>query len=309
MVARMKARRRHRHRQDQRARVRPGLAHLQPGVRHHAERLGHDAQRRRQQRRRGGGAGAAAAAGGRRQRHDGLAAQPGRLEQRLRPAPEPGPRALPLPATATWRSSAPKARWAAPCATWRCCCRCRPATTRASRCRSRRTAAPSRSRCSRPPRGLRIGWLGDLGGHLPIEPGILPLCEAALRRFEALGALVEPHAPGLPLRRGVADLADVAALPRRRHARPAGRRPGEARAAEARGAVGIRPGPGPERPAGLCGQRQPHALLPPHGRACSSASTCWCCPRAQVWPFPADGPGRARSPAGRWTPTTAGWRW
>ena len=33
-------RRRHRHRQEQRARVRAGLAHLQPGVRHHAQRLG-----------------------------------------------------------------------------------------------------------------------------------------------------------------------------------------------------------------------------------------------------------------------------
>jgi amidase len=45
-------------------------------------------------------------------------------------------------------------------------------------------------------RGLRIGWLSDLGGHLPFEPGILPLCEAALRRFEALGAVVEPTSLG-----------------------------------------------------------------------------------------------------------------
>ena len=40
-------------------------------------------------------------------------------------------------------------------------------------------------------RGCRIGWLGDLGGHLPIEPGILALCEQGLRRFEALGCSVE----------------------------------------------------------------------------------------------------------------------
>jgi amidase len=45
-------------------------------------------------------------------------------------------------------------------------------------------------------RGLRIGWLSDLGGHLPFEPGILPLCEAALKRFEALGAVVEPTSLG-----------------------------------------------------------------------------------------------------------------
>lgn len=31
--------------------------------------------------------------------------------------------------------------------------------------------------------GGRVAWLGDLGGHLPTEPGILDLCEAALARF------------------------------------------------------------------------------------------------------------------------------
>ena len=46
--------------------------------------------------------------------------------------------------------------------------------------------------------GLRIGWLGDLGGYLPFEPGILPLCEAALQRFETAGAVVEPLALGYP---------------------------------------------------------------------------------------------------------------
>jgi amidase len=43
------------------------------------------------------------------------------------------------------------------------------------------------------PARLRIGWLGDLGGHLPFEPGILELCEASLAR---LGAEVVPVAPG-----------------------------------------------------------------------------------------------------------------
>ncbi|HYN62058.1 MAG TPA: amidase family protein, partial [Rubrivivax sp.] len=42
------------------------------------------------------------------------------------------------------------------------------------------------------------GWLGSLGGHLPVEPGILALCESALKRFEALGAAVEPLALGYP---------------------------------------------------------------------------------------------------------------
>ncbi|MEO7151456.1 MAG: amidase [Burkholderiaceae bacterium] len=43
---------------------------------------------------------------------------------------------------------------------------------------------------------LRIGWLGDLGGHLSMEPGVLATCEAALARFASLGAAVEPVAPG-----------------------------------------------------------------------------------------------------------------
>ena len=41
-------------------------------------------------------------------------------------------------------------------------------------------------------RGQRIGWLGDLGGHLAMEPGILEVCEAALARLAADGAIVEP---------------------------------------------------------------------------------------------------------------------
>ncbi len=41
-------------------------------------------------------------------------------------------------------------------------------------------------------RGLRVGWLGDIGGHLAVERGILPVCEAALAKFEAEAAIVEP---------------------------------------------------------------------------------------------------------------------
>ncbi|MGD9834270.1 MAG: amidase [Piscinibacter sp.] len=44
--------------------------------------------------------------------------------------------------------------------------------------------------------GLRIGWLGDLGGHLAVEAGILDVCEGALRRMAAAGARVEPLSPG-----------------------------------------------------------------------------------------------------------------
>jgi len=41
-------------------------------------------------------------------------------------------------------------------------------------------------------RGLRIGWLGDLGGHLAMEDGILATCGQALRTLDGGGALVEP---------------------------------------------------------------------------------------------------------------------
>ncbi len=40
-------------------------------------------------------------------------------------------------------------------------------------------------------KGLRIGWLGDLGGHLPMEPGILELCRSSLTQFSANGAVIE----------------------------------------------------------------------------------------------------------------------
>ena len=40
--------------------------------------------------------------------------------------------------------------------------------------------------------GPRIGWLGDWGGALPYEPGILALCEDALGVFEGLGGDVTP---------------------------------------------------------------------------------------------------------------------
>ena len=45
-------------------------------------------------------------------------------------------------------------------------------------------------------RGLRVGWLGDLQGHLAMEPGLLPVCEQALGRLQAAGAGIEPIALG-----------------------------------------------------------------------------------------------------------------
>jgi len=47
------------------------------------------------------------------------------------------------------------------------------------------------------PRGVRIGSLGDLDGYLPMEPGIVELCERALARIAEVGGEVEPIALGV----------------------------------------------------------------------------------------------------------------
>ncbi|HSW23440.1 MAG TPA: amidase, partial [Burkholderiaceae bacterium] len=41
-------------------------------------------------------------------------------------------------------------------------------------------------------RGARIAWLGDLGGHLALEPGIAQACEQSLRVMANDGAVIEP---------------------------------------------------------------------------------------------------------------------
>ena len=44
-------------------------------------------------------------------------------------------------------------------------------------------------------KGRRIGWLGDLGGHLAIEPELMALCEKACETFDAIGCKVESVLP------------------------------------------------------------------------------------------------------------------
>ncbi len=41
-------------------------------------------------------------------------------------------------------------------------------------------------------RGARIAWLGNLGGHLALEPGIAAACERALEVMQRAGAAIEP---------------------------------------------------------------------------------------------------------------------
>ena len=43
-----------------------------------------------------------------------------------------------------------------------------------------------------PARGIRIGWLGSLNGHLALESGVLEVCEDALQTLAGIGCIVEP---------------------------------------------------------------------------------------------------------------------
>lgn len=45
------------------------------------------------------------------------------------------------------------------------------------------------------PKGKRLAWLGDFGGHLPMETGVLDLCRSALKSFETMGCIVEEVTP------------------------------------------------------------------------------------------------------------------
>ena len=44
-------------------------------------------------------------------------------------------------------------------------------------------------------RGKRIAWVGDYGGYVPYEPGVLDVCKAALKVFQSIGCVVEDAQP------------------------------------------------------------------------------------------------------------------
>jgi amidase len=48
-------------------------------------------------------------------------------------------------------------------------------------------------------KGKRIAWAGDFGGFAPYEPGVLEVCETALKTFESIGCAVEEAHPDYPL--------------------------------------------------------------------------------------------------------------
>jgi amidase len=46
-------------------------------------------------------------------------------------------------------------------------------------------------------KGQRVGWLGDLKGYLPMDPGVLDTCELALKSFESMGCPIESTGLGM----------------------------------------------------------------------------------------------------------------
>lgn len=50
-------------------------------------------------------------------------------------------------------------------------------------------------------KGARVGWLGDYNGYLPMEDGVMALCETALADFAELGCQVEACQPDFALER------------------------------------------------------------------------------------------------------------
>jgi amidase len=48
-------------------------------------------------------------------------------------------------------------------------------------------------------KGTRIAWVRDFNGHVPYDPGVLDLCERALKVFEAMGCVVEVAQPDYPI--------------------------------------------------------------------------------------------------------------
>lgn len=44
-------------------------------------------------------------------------------------------------------------------------------------------------------KGVRVAWMGDVGGHLAMEPGVLELCGGALKTFASIGCIVEEALP------------------------------------------------------------------------------------------------------------------
>ena len=47
--------------------------------------------------------------------------------------------------------------------------------------------------------GTRIGWLGDFDGYLPMEDGVMDVCQSSLSHFESVGCTVEAAQTDFPM--------------------------------------------------------------------------------------------------------------
>ena len=50
-------------------------------------------------------------------------------------------------------------------------------------------------------KGVRVGWMGDFGGYLPMEAGVMELSREALKSFETIGCVVEEAKPEFSMER------------------------------------------------------------------------------------------------------------
>jgi amidase len=158
-------------------------------------------------------------------------------------------------------------------------------------------------------RPIRIGWLGDWEGHLAMDPGLLATVRAALGRLETAGlAVVEPIAMGFDPDRlwrawmmwrhwlvrdriGVHLAADPANRARIKPEALWEHDQGESlTASDVMDASAER-------------TRFHEAMLALFDRVDMVASST-----TQVWPFPVEWRWPQAIAAGRWTPTTAGWK-
>ena len=304
IVERVRARGRRHRRQDQRAGVRGRLAHVQPRLRHHAQPGRPDPVGGRLQRGSGLRARRRHGAAGRRLRHGRLAAQPGVVLRRRRPAPEPGPgaRVAAVQPVGDHLGRRPDgAHRRRPRAAALGDGRARPARAR------RRSASPGAAFA--PPRrggslaGLRVALSTDLGGAFEVDHEVAAVVECSAAVFAGAGAAVAAAHPDLaerrrdlphPARLALAGQASARCSPST-PTRSSSRSPttsGSARAS----AAPTSPRPTPSRTA-----------LSERMRPFFASYDVLVLPVSQVPPFPADQeyPAR-RSTGGRWRPTWTG---
>jgi len=155
-------------------------------------------------------------------------------------------------------------------------------------------------------RQVRIGWLGDLEGYLAMEPGILPVCSAALQHLaedvctvkpaQAAFTLAEVWQTWLRWRRWLvaANLREFWDDPLQR-VEPKASAQCEAEQGEMVSARDV------------TGRPSHAADTTSRYRVCFSASTTWPCPPRRSGHLRRRWIGQCPLPGATWTPTTAGW--